>query len=129
LIYSSNEVDEWYVVFTKAKIDHWIYRWVDRAMGHVYAVKDLNDYQWLVVQPRINRTEIKIKLKCQYQTIKMLTGPNDKVVKVSTCNIDSRGTLNYFNCVEQVKALIGVKDMWCLTPTQLYNKLMGGKNG
>ena len=55
----------WYVVFTEAKYDHWIFNFVDRSMGHVYAVQSLNDYQWLVVQPRANITQTKIMLKCQ----------------------------------------------------------------
>ena len=128
-MYSSQPGEEWYVVFTEAKIQHWIYKIVDRDMGHTYAIKDLNDYQWLVVQPRINCTEIKIKLKCQYPHIKMLTGPDAKIIKVTSMNTSPRGTLNFFNCVEQVKALIGIKDMWCLTPKQLYNDLIGDKHG
>lgn len=130
-MYSREEgAQEWYVVFTEAKIDHWVYNIIDRAVGHVYAVKSLNDYQWLVVQPRLNMTDIYIRLKCQYPHIKMITGPDAKIVAVTAkCTVGSRGTLNWFNCVEQVKALIGVKSFWTITPKQLYNGLMGNRYG
>ena len=96
---------EWYVVFSEAKYDHWIFNIIDRYMGHVYAVQSLNDYQWLVIQPRVNITETKILLKCQYPSIYDMTGEDDKVVKVKVNQTSHvRGTLNFFNCVEQVKA-------------------------
>jgi len=120
----NNSVD-WFLVFTKAKIDHWIYNIVDRDMGHVYAVKSLNDYQWLIVQPRTNLTEVKIMLKSQYPHIRMIAGPDDKVINVSArCSLKNRGFLNWFNCVEQVKALIGIRSFWVFTPKQLYNLLL-----
>jgi len=119
---------EWYLVFTKAKFDHWIWRLVDKNMGHVYAIRDLNDYQWLVVQPRTNIVEIKIMLKCRYPELKMITGPDAKIIKV-TARPQQRaiGCLNWFNCVEQIKALIGVRSFWTWTPKQLYNGIMRGE--
>lgn len=122
--------EEWYLVFTEAKYEHWIWRIVDKKMGHVYAIKDLNPHQWLVIQPRVNIVEVKIMLKCQYPVVKALTDPNDKVVKVeSKPQQGARGTLNWFTCVEQVKALIGLKSFWTFTPKQLYSGLIGGRYG
>lgn len=126
----SLEPVEWYVVFTAAKIPHWVFKLMHKDYGHVYAVRDLNDYQWLVVQPRINIVDIKIMLKSQYPHIKMITGPDAKVLKVeSVFNPRARGTFNWFNCVEQVKALIGVKSFWTWTPKQLHDGLMGNRYG
>lgn len=121
---------EWYVVFSEAKYNHWVFSIIDRRMGHVYAVQSLNNYQWLVVQPRVNITETKILLKCQYPTIYDITDEDDKVVRVKVKQCARvRGTFNFFNCVEQVKALLGIKSALTLTPTQLYNGLMGGRYG
>lgn len=121
---------EWYVVFSEAKYSHWVFSIIDRRMGHVYAVQSLNNYQWLVVQPRVNITETKILLKCQYPTIYDITDEDDKVVRVKVKQCARvRGTFNFFNCVEQVKALLGIKSALTLTPTQLYNGLMGGRYG
>ncbi len=121
---------EWYVVFTRATLDHWIYAWLHPNFGHVYAVQSLNDYQWLVVQPRVNITQTKIMLKCQYPTIYDLIDSEDRVVKVKVKPQSGiRGTLNWFNCVEQVKALLGIRSMWTLTPKQLYDGLTGGRYG
>lgn len=121
---------EWYLIFTFASYDHWIWSIVDRSMGHVYAVQELNDYQWLVVQPRNNYTEIRILLKSQYPFIGSIADKDDKIIKVKCSpSLRSRGTLNWFTCVEQVKALIGVKSFWTWTPAQLYKGLIGGRYG
>ena len=121
---------EWYLIFTVATYDHWIWRLVDKSMGHVYAVQDLNDYQWLLIQPRNNYTEVKILLKSQYPFINAIADKDDKIIKVKASpTLKPRGTLNWFTCVEQVKALIGVKSFWTWTPKQLYNGLMRGRYG
>jgi hypothetical protein len=120
--------EEWYIVFTDAKIDHWVYKFVDKSIGHVYAVKALNDYQWLIVQPRVNYTEIDLKSRETYTHIRQITGPDAKIVKVDAkCTSVPRGTLNWYNCVEQVKALIGIRSFWTWTPKQLYKGLMGNR--
>ena len=129
LMCSSTTGEQWYIVFTRAKYDHWIYRFINRDMGHVYAIKSLNDYQWLVVQPRVNITEVRVKVKASYPHIRMITGEAAKIVKVTAINTKPRGAINFFNCVEQVKALIGLRAPWCFTPQQLYNLLEGDHNG
>lgn len=130
MISFSEETLEWSVIFCEAKIDHWIFNIVDRSFGHVYAVKDLNDYQWLVVQPRINLVETKILNKSQYPHIRLIAGPSAKIINVKVIpNPEPRGTLCWFNCVEVVKSLIGVRSFWTWTPKQLYNGLIGGRYG
>jgi hypothetical protein len=37
-----------------------------------------------------------------------------------------RGHFCRFNCVEMIKALIGLKSFWTFTPKQLYRKLKNG---
>jgi hypothetical protein len=121
---------EWYVVFSRAKYSHWVFRFVDRDMGHVYAIQELNDYQWLVVQPHTNMTQTKIMLKCQYPSIYDLIDTEDKLVKVKVRQSEKvRGGLNWFTCVEQIKALLGIDSPLTLTPTQLYKGLIGGRYG
>lgn len=129
MLASYNDKNVWYVVFTSTDQDHWIYKFIDRQFGHVYAVKSINDYQWLVIQPRVNVTQAKIMLKSQYPHIRDLVSIDDRVIKVSVESTKSRGALNWFSCVEQVKALIGVKSFWTLTPKQLYKGLLRGRYG
>lgn len=127
---SEEDFIEWYIVFSEAKYDHWVFRFIDKKMGHVYAVKDLNDYQWLVVQPRVSFTEVKVLIKTQYPTIRTIADIDDKIIKVrSKVKTHLRGALNWFSCVEQVKALIGVKSFWTITPKQLYRGLMENRYG
>ena len=120
----------WYVIFTQAKFDHWIWRIMSKDVGHVYAVQDINEYQWLVVQPRVNVTEIKILNKYDYPVIGMIAGNDDKILRVEVnLRVNLRGGLNWFNCVEQVKALLGIKSFFTFTPLQLYNGLKAGRYG
>lgn len=120
---------EWYVVFTRTDSKHYIYRWVDREIGHVYAVKSLNDYFWLVIDPRINVTHARTVLKSQYPFIYDLIGSEDKVIKVrSNPAPRDRNLPCWFNCVEQVKALLGIRSFWTITPKQLF-RYLGGING
>jgi len=130
-MYSSKEVPrEWYLIFAKAKYSHWIFRLLHKEISHVYAVKDLNDYQWLVVQPRANLTDTEILLKCEHPHITCISGPEDKIIKVSVLSQpENRGLPCWFNCTEQVKALIGVKSFWTFTPYQLYKGLIRGRYG
>lgn len=127
-MYSSKEEPcEYYVVFCSAKIHHWIFKILHKDFGHVYAVKELNNYQWLVIQPRLNIVEVKIMLKAHYPHIRMITGPDAKVIKVKVNQeARARGGLNWFNCVEQVKALVGIKSFLTLTPKQLHDRLLKG---
>lgn len=130
MIDCSEQPEEWYLIFTEAKMEHWVFKLLDKEISHVYAVKDLNDYQWLLVQPRVNMTQTKIMLKCQYPSISAISAPGDKVVKVRAFPLlRPRAGLCWFTCVEQVKALIGLKSFWTLTPKQLYNGLIGGRYG
>ncbi|MDH5182446.1 MAG: hypothetical protein OEX12_01030 [Gammaproteobacteria bacterium] len=125
-----NEPIEWYLIFTNAKYSHWVWRFIDKKMGHVYAVKDLNPYQWLVVQPCVNMTYVNILLKSQFPVIRAIADADDDIIKVSSIvKPGVRGGLNWFNCVEQVKALIGMKSFWTLTPKQLHRKLLETRNG
>jgi hypothetical protein len=121
----------WHVVFTPARLQHWIFKVLHRDYGHVYAIKSLNDYQWLVVQPRLNMTDIRVKLKTTYPHVRMLTGPDARIITVDVVNGHDgvRGGPCWYNCVEQVKALLGIRSFWTLTPKQLYDGLIGHKYG
>lgn len=118
------------MVFCKASIHHWLFRFLDKDFTHAYAVQDWNEYYWVVVQPTCASTTIIHKLKSQYPHIRLLVGPGAKIIKVSA-DIEPRfrGTLNWFNCVEQIKALLGIRSFWTLTPKQLHDGLIGGRYG
>lgn len=119
---------EWHVIFTEAKIWHPLFKYLDQEFTHVYAVRSLNDYHWLIVQPTCGNTDISIKYKSEYPRIRLIAGPDAKIITVKAkIKNRFRGGLNWFTCVEQVKALIGIKDFWVFTPKQLYTALMGDK--
>jgi len=103
---------------------------MDNDFTHVYAVKSLNEYQWLVIQPTCAYTDLVIKSKSEYPHIRLIAGQDAKIIKVTAMiNPVFRGSLNCFTCVEQIKALLGIKSFWTWTPKQLYKGLIGGRYG
>lgn len=131
-MYSSaeDEVREWYAVFTPVKIDHWFCKLLDQDFGHVYLIKELNDYQWLVMQYRTNLMDPKILIKSKYPCIRSITGPDAKIVHVQVQPRDRPiGCLNWSNCTELAKSLLGIKSFWTWTPKQLYYGLIGDRYG
>lgn len=122
---SSLDPIKWYVVFCKSKVDMWLYNHViDKEFGHVYAIRDLNEHQWLIVQPRVNIVDIEIKLKSQYPHVKMLTGPDVTILDASVYPQDRTiACLNFSTCTEVVKGLLGIRSFWTWTPKQLYKLL------
>jgi hypothetical protein len=65
------------------------------------------------------------------ENIEEIAGKEAEIVYFSTEINENlyRGTLCWFNCVEVVKAHVGIKSFWCWTPYQLYKLLRGYDNG
>lgn len=81
---------------------------------------------WIAVNGIHSHTDMEI-----VENIEDLTRKDAKIVYFSN-KIDEnmyRGTLCWFNCVEVVKAHIGIKSFWTWTPYQLFQLLEKYKNG
>ena len=125
----SKSYHEWYVVFTRAKGDFWIHRFIDKEMGHVYCVRREGDH-WLRLNPQVNGLKVDIIPHQLYPHIRCLTHPNDKIIKVKSCyNAVIFGAPGFNTCVEAVKGILGIRDIFCLTIKQLHRNLLGDKYG
>ena len=122
----NNIIQEYYVIFTDSKRDNWMVKRLKAPFQHVYAIKKSEGgHFWVKVDPTSPATLIDLYPVHQYPDYRLLIKDSDKVIRV-TAKIDpdrERWTLCIFNCVEQVKALLGIRSFWTWTPRQLYRYL------
>ena len=120
-----NTVQKWYIIFRKTTLKHWVFRWLDPEMQHVYAVKESPGGEfWIVVDAKNSVTEVNLLSKIDYPHIRCLE-PDSVILSIKAI-IDPesyRYTFCVFNCVEVVKSLLGIRSFWVWTPFQLYKRL------
>lgn len=122
------EVVECFVVFTKSKSNHWIFKLIDSEIQHVYLMqKSKGEQFWTIINPLFSHTRLETVLVDDYPHPRCYTGENAVIVPVKAIvDIEQqRWTLCVFNCVEVVKSFLGIKSFWTLTPYQLYKRLKG----
>ncbi len=125
---SSGEIiEEWTVCFGGDCQKHWVQRLLKKGFYHCYAFKLSPGGQFYIkVDATKSHTDIDL-IPLNQDNFEMLTDCN-KFVKV-IISIDTkkdRGHLCRFNCVEQVKSLLGISEFWTWTPYQLYKRLKNG---
>lgn len=117
---------DYYVVFIDATFQNWFMRRLKPNFQHVYAMKKSEHGNfWIIIQPHRCHLEPKIVPVSMYPHPRAYAGM-DAVILPVRAKIDStrtRGALCVFNCVEVVKALLGIKSFFTFTPWQLYKYL------
>ena len=125
---SSKHTEHYYVIFRKTRLKHWVFKWLDSELQHVYAVKESPGGEfWIVIDGKNSVTQVNLLSKVDYPHIRCIEP--DSVILSIRAIIDTssyRHTLCVFNCVEQVKALLGIRAFWVWTPYQLYKRLSHG---
>ena len=99
-------------------------KWLKDGFRHCYIARNEYGKVWTVIQDTMYHLDVRTFLVDEYPTIRDLAGPNAHFVPVEY-NIKKRhrGHLCLFNCVEVVKAVLGIKKPFILTPHQLYRHL------
>lgn len=123
-----NLVKTVYVVFKKTELKHWVYDLLDPCFQHCYTVESSEGGQfWIITDSKIEYLSVRIEAKSVYPTVRDLC-PDSVILstKVIIKPNSYRYTLCVFNCVEVVKAVLGIRSFWCWTPYQLYKRLSHG---
>lgn len=125
-MYTGDEHDvEWYVIFTTSSYNHFIMPFLNKDIRHCYAVARHDEYTWVVVNTSYHFTKVNVISAFDYPHIRSIVGEDAKIVKVSSkLGRKNRNMLCYFNCVEVVKSLLGIKRFFIWTPYQLYRYLL-----
>lgn len=123
---SGNQIiEEWYICFKDAETKHWIQRLLQKGFEHCYAFKTSPGGQfYIVLDSSFSHLGVDL-LAVNEENFNTLTN-NSKFVKIIvTYDVTrTRGGICHFNCVEVVKALIGVKGFFIFTPYQLYKRVI-----
>ncbi len=111
-----------HVIFKSSDSNIWLMKYLDPYFQHCYTVTESAGGQfWIVTNFRGSHTEVHIEAKQNYPTIRDLC-PDCTIVHFKA-KLDPSVTiwsLCVSNCVEQCKALMGIKSFWTWTPLQLY---------
>lgn len=120
---SQYETIEYFVFFTKTKLDHWIFKFIDSEIQHVYVMKKTGDY-WTVVNP--------LRSHIQTELVPVDECPHPRCFEPDAVILPIRTTINkdsvvygpgILSCVSIVKSLLGMRKRFILTPYQLYKYL------
>lgn len=121
----------WHVVFTHRESEYWWLRKLKAGFQHVQAWKSMRygaqpgDLMWLRFDPCAALTAVDIVLEPEPPWVKR----TDMTVVVAQVARDQHQVREHFtlgpiSCVEQLKALLGIKAFWLRTPWQLYKYIM-----
>ena len=113
---------DYYVIFMDS--DRECLKWLKPGFRHCMVVRNEYNKVWTVIQDTMYCLDVRPYLFSEHPTIEALAGNGATIVPVKY-NIKSRhrGHICLFNCVEVVKAVLGIKKPFIYTPYQLYRFL------
>jgi hypothetical protein len=116
------EVD-WLVCFVPGRRRQWWHRFAHEKHKHVFAMRRLDDGNWLLVEPWWRRLMVSVLTHAE-ATGFLHWGANGHVLKVRE-KIPGRGSQirGWSNCAVLVAFLLG-RSYWTWTPHGLYRRLM-----
>lgn len=111
------------MVFTDSKRE--CVKWCKPGFRHCYIARNEYGKVWTVIQDTMYHLDVRTFLVSDYPTIRCLAGKDAHIIPVEY-NIKERhrGHICLFNCVEVVKAVLGIKKPFIYTPYQLYRFLL-----
>lgn len=121
--------EDWYVVFTTSKLDHWMFRFINPDFQHCYVVREEHGL-WLVLDSNNAQTTLRTELVDDYPHIRDLC-PNSVILPI-TAKIDAnkfKWHIGFNTCVDVCKGALGISNWRITTPYQLYRWLYEHKCG
>ena len=121
---------DWFIIFTRSRYKFWALKWIEKDFSHVYAMKKSPGGQfWIVVNPLLACLDCELLCVEQYPHPRLFAGDGVIILPVRAITKDvPRWTFCVFNCVEVIKAILGIRAFWVWTPWQLYKYLTRGKH-
>ena len=115
-----------FIIFTQSKCKSWIMKFIKKDFSHVFAMKKSPGGQfWIVIDAIHSYLDCDIVLVEKYPHPRLYVDTEAVILPVKAkIGTESRWSFCVFNCVEVVKALLGVKAFWVWTPWQLYKYLI-----
>ena len=117
---STDTIEDWYVVFTKSKLNHWIFKLINPDFQHCYMVKE-DMGLWVIIDSNNSSTTVRTELVDDYPHIRVLC-PDSVILAVTTrIRADKhKWHLGINSCVDVCKGVLGISNWRIATPYQLY---------
>lgn len=111
------------LIFRQANYSKILNWFLKEGFSHVLVVIH-KPYADVLIDPRIGYTEVTV-----YPPNTDFSNWGEKITVTVEAEVARlRGIFGLLNCVEQVKAFLGIRDKFIFTPYQLYRKLKNGQN-
>ena len=118
---------KYYVVFGPSRLRVMQYL-LPTQFQHCCLVRNDFNRVWTVIEDTASRLEVYSFLVEDYPTIEDLAGPGRLCIPVERSDREGFRWGLFFNCVEVVKAYLGIRNPFILTPKQLYRYLYDRPN-
>ena len=121
---------EWFIIFEHGDMPYWWAKYLQSGFRHCWALR-WDGFNWIAYHPRLGHTDIEILPYGSYDDIENICiDTNCSVIIHAKVFRESNRIRSPWptavTCVEQIKALLGVRKWFLFTPYQLF-KYLGGK--
>ena len=120
-------VEVW-VVFTHPDKTYWWSRFLTPGFGHCYLLMQTGG-RWVILNWGVDALRLAVTHMPTYASLSEFLRPGDTAVRVRA-ELRERYRAPWvfgpLTCVEMVKAVLGIRSPWILTPHQLYRRVRVG---
>lgn len=124
---------DWYVVFEHGDMPYWWAKYLHAGFRHCWALR-WDGFNWIAINPRLGHTDVEVLPYYNHDDIENIHIDTDcsVIIHAKVWRESKRIRTPYpvaMSCVEQIKALLGIRKWLLFTPYQLFKHLSGVKNG
>jgi hypothetical protein len=123
---------EWFIVFEHGDMPYWWAKYLQSGFRHCWALR-WDGFNWIAYHPKLGHTDIEILPYGSYEDIEIISKANNISAiiraKVWRDSLQIRAPWpTVSTCVEQIKAILGVRKWFLFTPFALFNYLLSEEN-
>jgi hypothetical protein len=124
---------DWYIVFEHGDMPWWWAKFLQSGFRHCWALR-WDGYNWIAINPKLGHTDIEVLPYYNHKDIENIRIDTEcsVIIHAKVWRESKRIRASWptvVTCVEQIKALLGIRRWFLFTPYQLFNHLIGGKHG
>jgi len=122
---------DWFIVFVHGDMPWRLAKLLKPGYRHCYALR-WDGFNWIGFYPHLGYTEVEILPHQTLNVFDVVAGEYSAIIHANAWQ--KVGKIRqpwptFFTCVEQIKALLGIKASFVFTPWQLFKRLRGKHHG
>ena len=124
---------DWYIVFEHGDMPYWWAKYLHSGFRHCYALR-WDGFNWIAIYPKLGHTDVMVLDYVNHNDIENIHKDTNcsVIIHVKVWRESTRIRSPWptaITCVEQIKALLGIRKWFLFTPYKLFNYLMEKHNG